>query len=224
MTESKEAMEHPILRDKAYLTIKQKLLHREIQPGERIREDLLAESVNMSRTPVREAISQLTTEGFIVNLPRKGLFCASISREEMLDFLKIREALEVLAVRECIGRITDGEIARLDEMLMDYEQTLLSGDRHRASDLDSFFHRRIAELSKSRKLIRFIGEIGDFMSLARTQERPELTSEEKALSIRQHRSIFEAIRGRDIPRAVKAIRTNILGMKRKMGLEEIIQG
>jgi DNA-binding GntR family transcriptional regulator len=217
-------MEHPILRDKAYLTIKQKLLHREIQPGERIREDLLAESVNMSRTPVREAISQLTTEGFIVNLPRKGLFCASVTREEMLDFLKIREALEVLAVRECIGRITDGEIALLDERLTDYEQALLSGDRHRASDLDSLFHMSIAEFSKNRKLIRFIGEIGDFMSLARTQERPELTSEEKELSIRQHRSILEAIRERDIPRAVEAMRTNILGMKRKLGLEEIIQG
>jgi DNA-binding GntR family transcriptional regulator len=217
-------MEHPILRDKAYATIKQKLLHREIQPGERIREDLLAQEVSMSRTPVREAISQLTTEGFIVSLPRKGLFSANITRKEMLDFLKIREALEVLAVRECIGRITDGEIARLDEMLTDYEQALLSGDRHRASDLDSLFHTSIAELSKSRKLIRFIGEIGDFMSLARTQERPELTSEEKELSIRQHRSIFEAIRRRDIPRAVEAMRTNILGMKRKLGLEETIQG
>jgi DNA-binding GntR family transcriptional regulator len=217
-------MEHPILRDKAYSAIKQKLLHREIQPGERIREDLLAKEVSMSRTPVREAISQLTTEGFIVSLPRKGLFCASVTREEMLDFLKIREALEVLAVRECIGRITDGEIARLDELLTDYEQALLSGDRHKASDLDSLFHMSIAELSKSRKLIRFIGEIGDFMSLARTKERPDLTSEEKELSIHQHRSIFEAIRGRDIPRAAEAMRTNILGMKRKLGLEEIIQG
>ena len=54
-------MEHPILREKAYVTIKHKLLHRDILPGERIREDLLAEEVSMSRTPVREAISQLTT-------------------------------------------------------------------------------------------------------------------------------------------------------------------
>lgn len=217
-------MEHPILRDKAYVAIKQKLLHRDIRPGERIREDLLASEISMSRTPVREAISQLASEGFIVSLPRKGLFCASFTRGEILDFLKIREALELLAVRECIGRITDDEITRLDEILKDYEQALLSGDRHRASDLDRQFHMRIAEISLSRKLIRFIGEIGDFMSLARTQERPELTSEEKTLSIHQHRSIFEAIRGRDVPGAVKAMRTHILGMKCKLGLEEIIPG
>jgi DNA-binding GntR family transcriptional regulator len=217
-------MEHPILRDKAYVTIKQKLLHREIQPGERIREDLLAEEVSMSRTPVREAISQLTTEGFIVSLPRKGLFCASITREEMLDFLKIREALEILAVQECIQRATDEEINLIAPLLVDYEQALTSGSRREASDLDSQFHMSIAELSKNKKLIRFISEIGDFMCVARTKERPELTHEEKEMSIRQHRSILDAIRKRDVPRAVEAMRTNILGMKCKLGLEEVAQG
>jgi len=217
-------MEHPILRDKAYATIKQKLLHREIQPGERIREDLLAEEVFMSRTPVREAISQLTTEGFIVSLPRKGLFCASITREEMLDFLKIREALETLAVRECLERATDEEIGRLDKLLMDYERAITSKTRREASDLDSQFHMSIAEMTRNRKLIRFISELGDFMCLARTKERPELTIEERAMSIRQHRAILDAIRKRDALCAVEAMRTNILGMKCKLGLEEVAQG
>ena len=217
-------MEHPILRDKAYVTIKQKLLHRDIQPGERIRENLLAEEVSMSRTPVREAISQLTTEGFIVSLPRKGLFCASITREEMLDFLKIRESLEILAVRECLERATDEEIGRLDALLADYERAITSGTRREASDLDSQFHMSIAEMSKNRKLIRFIAEIGYFMCLARTKERPELTIEEREMSIRQHRAILEALHQRDVNRSVKAMRTNILGMKRKLGLEEAAQG
>jgi DNA-binding GntR family transcriptional regulator len=213
-------MEHPILRDKAYNTIKQKLLHRDIRPGERIREDLLAEEISMSRTPVREAISQLTTEGFIVSLPRKGLFCASIDREEMLDFLKIREALETLAVQECIERATEEEIDRLEIILVKFEAALKAGARRDASDLDSQFHITIAEFSKSRKLIRFISEIGDFMGLARAKERPELTAEERELSIRQHQEILDAIRKRDIPLAVEAVRANINGMKRKLGLEE----
>jgi DNA-binding GntR family transcriptional regulator len=216
-------MEHPILRDKAYLTIKQKLLHREIQPGDRIREDLLAEQISMSRTPVREAISQLTSEGFIVSLPRKGLFCASIAREEMLDFLKIREALETLAIQECISQITDEDIRNLETLLEDYERAMTAGSRQEASDLDSQFHITIAALSRSRKLIRFISELSDFMSLARSKERPELTLEEKERSIRQHRVILEAIRRRDIPRAIEAMRANILGMKRKLGLEETTQ-
>ena len=178
----------------------------------------------MSRTPVREAISQLTSEGFIVSLPRKGLFCANITCEEMLDFLKIREALEVLAIRECVQRATDEDIDRLGTLLESYQQAMTSGTRREASDLDSQFHMAIAEMSKSRKLIRFIGEIGDFMCLARAKERPDLTPKEKDLSIRQHRAILEAIRRRDISRAEEAMRTNILGMKRKLGLEEKLDG
>ena len=216
-------MEHPSLRDKAYVAIKQKLLHREIQPGERIREDLLAEEISVSRTPIREAISQLTTEGLIVSLPRRGLFCASITREEMLDFLKIREALETLAVQACIERATDTGIGRLDTLLGRYERALISGSRQEASTLDSQFHMAIAETSRNKKLIRFIGEIGNFMCLARSKERPDLTSEEKNTSIRQHRSILDAIRARDIPRAVEAMRINVIGMKRKLGLEESTQ-
>jgi DNA-binding GntR family transcriptional regulator len=216
-------MEHPSLRDKAYVAIKQKLLHREIQPGERIREDILAVEVSMSRTPVREAISQLTTEGFIVSLPRKGLFCASVAGQEMLDFLKIREALETLAIQECIARATDKEISNLETLLHDYERALTTGSRREASDLDSQFHIAIAEFSRSRKLIRFISELSDFMSLARSKVRPELTPEEKKLSIQQHRAILDAIRKRDIPRAVEAMRANILGMKHKLGLEEKAQ-
>jgi DNA-binding GntR family transcriptional regulator len=217
-------MEHPILREKAYTVIKQKLLDREIQPGERIREDLLAQEVSMSRTPVREAISQLTMEGFIVSLPRKGLFCANVTREEMLDFLKIREALEVLAVQECVRRVTDEEIGRMETLFNDYERALTSGTRREASELDSRFHKSIAELSRSAKLLRFIGELEDFMRLARAKERPDLTLEERELSIRQHRAILKVIQKRDVARAGEAMRTNILGMKRKLGLDEAAQG
>ena len=67
-------------------------------------------------------------------------------------------------------------------------------------------------------------EIGDFMCLARTKERPELTIEEKEMSIRQHRAILEALQQRDVNRSVEAMRTNILGMKCKLGLEEAAQG
>ena len=213
-----DLMEHPILRDKAYDVIKKKLLNGEIGPGKRIREDLLAEEVSMSRTPIREAISQLTAEGFIVSLPRKGLFSANPSSEEFIDFLKIREALEILAVQQCVERITNDGISHLDGLLIDYERVLIVGNRSEASELDSRFHKAIAELSRNRKLVRFISELEDFMRLARSKEHPDFTPEEKDLSIRQHRAILEAIRVRDVTQAVAAIRANICGMKRKLGL------
>jgi GntR family transcriptional regulator, rspAB operon transcriptional repressor len=211
-------MEHPILRDKAYALIKQRILERGFQPGERIREDLVADEISMSRTPVREAINQLAIEGFIVNVPRKGLFCASVSSAEFLDFLCVREALEMLAVRCCIQRITDEELACLAAILDDYDTALAGSDLRAASELDTRFHKTIAEYSRNRKLIRFISEIEDFMRLARAKERPDLGAAEKALSIAQHRAILACISERDEDAAAAAIRDNIRGMRAKLGL------
>ena len=211
-------MDHPVLREQAYVLIKQRILDREFAPGERLREDLLAGQLSMSRTPVREAINQLATEGFVVAVPRKGLFCAAVSREEFLDFLRIREVLEVLAVQCCTQRISDEEIATLGSILDEYDSALAAGDLRAASGLDTRFHKAVAGYSRNRKLIRFIGEIEDFMRLARAKERPDFGPAEKAQSIAQHRAIFEAIRRRDETAAAEAMRENIRGMRKKLGI------
>ena len=211
-------MDHPILRDQAYALIKQRILDREFAPGERLREDLIAGQLSMSRTPVREAINQLATEGFVVAVPRRGLFCAAVSREEFLDFLRIREALEVLAAQCCAQRITDDEVAALGRILDEYEAAMAVTDLRAASGLDTRFHKTIAEYSRNRKLIRFIAEIEDFMRLARAKERPDFGPAEKALSIAQHRAIFEAIQRRDEAAAAEAMRQNVRGMRKKLGI------
>jgi DNA-binding GntR family transcriptional regulator len=211
-------MDHPMLRDKAYALIKHRILERHFLPGERIREDLVANEISMSRTPVREAINQLAIEGFIVNVPRRGLFCASVSTDEFLDFLRVRESLEMLAVRSCVERITDREIEALAAILDEYEAVLEAGDLEAASALDTRFHKAIADCSRNRKLIRFIAEIEDFMRLARSQERPDFGLAEKARSIAQHRAILDSIRDRDADAAAVAMRKNISGMRAKLGL------
>jgi len=213
-------VEHPILREKAYTIIKQKLLSHEIQPGVRIREDLLAREVSMSRTPVREAINQLAAEGFIVSLPRKGLFCVTLTRDEFLEFLSVREVLEVLALEKCIQRVTDDEVARLDKILCDYQEMLLSQRLREASELDSKFHKEIAAFSRNRKLIEFIGQLEDFMRIARAMERPDMSPDEQDLSIRQHRAILDCIRRRDAVGGLEAIRANIRGMRKKLGIQD----
>lgn len=211
-------MEHPVLRDKAYALIKDRILERQFQPGQRIREDVIADEISMSRTPVREAINQLATEGFIINVPRKGLFCASVSADEFLDFLRVRASLEELAVRCCVERISAAEVEELAAILDAYEAALAGDDMRAASGLDTRFHKQIAEYSRNRKLIRFIAEIEDFMRLARSRERPDFGPAEKAKSIAQHRAILACIRDRDADAAAAAIRDNINGMRAKLGL------
>ena len=140
-------MEHLSLKEKAYRIIKEKLLRMEFAPGSRIREDLLAEEISMSRTPVREAINQLTAEGFIHNEPRRGLFFIEIKKDEIKDLLDVWEALEILAVDKCIEKISPEQILDLEKILGEIESSLKAGNYVRCNDLDSRFHQEIAKIS-----------------------------------------------------------------------------
>ena len=86
-------MDNSVLTDNAYHFILNKILNGEIAPGERLREDTLAEQLGMSRTPVREAVRQLSQDGFIVNIKRKGLYCVEISEKDLLNLLDLRMVL-----------------------------------------------------------------------------------------------------------------------------------
>ncbi|MHB8064320.1 MAG: GntR family transcriptional regulator, partial [Ruminiclostridium sp.] len=90
-----------ILTDYAYSSILNMILSSEIKPGDRIREDLMAEKLGISRTPVREAVNQLVQNGFVVNIKRKGLYCVNINKSELLDLLDIRIALESISFNKC---------------------------------------------------------------------------------------------------------------------------
>lgn len=214
---SLEQAAHPILRDKAYAFIKAKILNHELQPGERIREDLLARELSMSRTPVREAINQLTAEGLIVTIPRKGLFCITLTREEILELLAVREALEVLAVEKCVERITPEQLERLAVVLREHEQAFKQRRFAEASERDSRFHREIAAVSGSRKLIEFINELEEVMRVARAMELAAGTERQNARTPGQHRAIYERIKARDTTGAVAAVRENIRAMRVKLG-------
>ena len=214
-----ETMEYPSLKETAYNMIRQKMLNHEFEPGSRIREDLLALEFSMSRTPVREAINQLSAQGFLVNIPRKGVFFVALTKQDILDLLFVREGLEVLAVQRCIEKINLEQIEELENILKDYEAALIEEDFQEYSRLDSLFHKTIAEITDNKKLIEFISEIEDFMRVTRAMQPPDSGGQKRERAIGQHRDILICIKKRDKKGAVSAIRTNINGMKEKLGIE-----
>ncbi len=210
-------MEHLSLKEKAYRIIKKKLLSMEFEPGSRIREDLLAQEIAISRTPVREAINQLVAEGFINNLPRRGLFFIDMNREEINDLLDIREALEILAVDKCIKNVSARQIKDLAGILDDIDRCVKAGTFARCNELDSSFHQEIAKVSRNKKLIAFCHDIEDYMHIARAVEKEVDTRERIECALKEHRSILECIKNKDRLGAEKAMRHNIRSMRRNLG-------
>ena len=209
---------HPSLKEIAYDLIRRKILDHEFEPGSRIREDLLASELSMSRTPVREAINQLVAEGLIVNKPRIGLFFVELTKEDMIDILNVREGLEIMAIEECINKKRTKETEKIDSILVDFEKTFTESDFQEHYRIDSLFHKAIAELSGNRKLIEFIHEVEDLMRIIRGLKSPDFSDNKKRRSIELHRKIVECIKKGDKAGARSALQTIIQGTKKQLQL------
>lgn len=209
---------HLSLKQRAYQLIKEKLLNQEFTPGARIREDLLAEEIQMSRTPVREAINQLTAEGYIKNISRKGLYCIELTQKEIADLLSVRKYLEMLSIEQCVEKITGEDLDELDQYIKLYEEALAEEDFKKCNKYDSAFHMRIAKVTKNQRLIKFLSEIDDFMHIARAMEKKTMPKDRAEKALNQHKKILAYVKSGDTEMARKELINNIYSLEEHLGL------
>lgn len=206
------------LKEYVYHELKKKLISNVIKPGERIYEEVIAEELEVSRTPVREAINQLVAEGFVENRPRKGIFAAEISREELVKMLDVRIALESLAIKLCCERITEGQVKELRSILKKLEDNLHKKDYIEASQWDSKIHRFIAEVADNKKLISYINDIQDVFAYTRGYNI-KWTDKKVERSIGEHSKIVEAIAKKDEESAIAVVKKDIESMREYLSEE-----
>ena len=122
------------VRERAYEHLKASILSGRLNPGERLTEEHLAKELGISRTPVREALHKLESEGLIKPLPSRGFIASQDSKEDIEELFEIRAVLEGYALRVICGRIDDALLERLEETVRKAEEAL------RAQSLDDVFH------------------------------------------------------------------------------------
>lgn len=210
-------IKHLGLKDTAYELIKERLLSGIIKPGERIREDLLAEEIAMSRTPVREAINQLSAEGYVCQVPRKGIFATQISREDLLDIIEARVLLESHAAKICCLKITEAQVTELENIFNKLKNALINLDNVKYVMYDGLFHKKIGEFAGNKKLYSFINELEDFVIYVRRMDAYNIRynySEEE--SVKQHENILLAIKNKDEEQACSAMELNARALLNRM--------
>lgn len=201
---------------KAYERIHELILTGRIAPGERLRERNLGALLGLSRTPVREALRRLSSEGTVRFEPNRGVYVEEIDRGELLEIFDIGAALESrcarLAARKIgAGEIDGGEIGVL-ETCLDGMTTL--ADRANGNPgpeytrLDKRFHSTIVAATGNRKLQALVEHVVSLpvLSAAFRQYGPD----DFRRSVRQHGEILEAIRSGDEAWAEVAMRNHIL--------------
>ena len=132
------------LKDLVYLELKHKILTGEIVSQSRLMEIDLSEKMNVSRTPIREAIKKLADDGLVKIVPRRGAYVANISIKDMLDVFEVREDMEGFVAKLAAQRINDEEKEELKKIASEYKAALAAQtDKDAIIELDEKFHNFI---------------------------------------------------------------------------------
>lgn len=196
------------LSQMAYNDLLDRLIKREIPVGSVLQERRLAEALAISRTPVRDALNRLESEGFITRKSGGVLVVKEFSTRELIETLHVRQIMEMEGVRLATGRIPPGELDEAEAAI----RALLAADEPSAEEdweVDSRFHRMIAEKSGNAVLAKHIHDLRvktHMFNMDRVPERFEIGH-------REHLAIIEALRRGDRDAARAGIQAHIENVK-----------
>ncbi len=143
---------HLSLRDQVMVELRSRIVNGHYPPGERLREERLADDFGVSRNPVREALRVVEAEGFIEMLPRRGAIVRTPDLDSVRDMFMVRGRLETLAARLAAERATPDDVASLRELLSRAREATDAEDFAQVSELNSALHLRVIEISGNRWL------------------------------------------------------------------------
>src|SRR3974390_898952 len=201
------------LKHKAYAAVKEDMVAMDSfrsRSDIRLDERKLASDFGISRTPVREAMAQLESEGFVRSVPRRGIYVVRKTKREVIDMIIVWAALESMAARLITENATADEIAGLPRMFATFEGGKLRAHLDEYSEVHLEFHQSIIRMSKNHVLIDMAENLFTHMRMIRRKTIGEKDRVDR--SIRDHMSIIEALERRDTGRAEQLVRNHALGL------------
>ncbi|WP_408009266.1 GntR family transcriptional regulator [Pseudalkalibacillus sp. A8] len=182
-----------------YEQIKNAILTGMIPKHEMLTETSLAETLETSRTPIREAVSELLKEGLLVHIPRKGFKVREITESEKDQIIFLRRSIEAEGLRNLATVVTKEQIQLLREIVNSQEEAMTANNRINYIELDQFFHRKILEFADQNLLEQILKEVYNLTRLiGHTALMKEGRMEEV---IREHKEIIDALEAHDASKA-----------------------
>jgi DNA-binding GntR family transcriptional regulator len=145
------------IKEQVYEVVKKEILDGKYKPGERIHELQIAKRLEVSRSPVREAIKELIGEGLLVSVPNKSITVKKLSVKEINEIFEFRNITEKYAIEKTIGNL-DGRIERkLNTIKRDLKKNYDAGNLRQYCGIDSELHRFLIEASGNELLVKVVG-------------------------------------------------------------------
>jgi DNA-binding GntR family transcriptional regulator len=203
----------PSFKHKAYAALKNAIVAMDIYRSRddiRLDERKLAQDFGISRTPVREAMAQLESEGFVRSVPRRGIYVVRKTKREVIEMITAWAALESMAARLITQTASEEEIAGLRRMFATFEHGTVAAKLDEYSEVNIEFHQTIIRLSRNQVLINLAENLFAHMRMIRRKTIGEKDRADR--SIRDHMNIIEALEARATDRAEELVRDHALGL------------
>ena len=206
----------PALKDAVCEALREAISEMDIYSGAeppRLDERKLAQTLGVSRTPIREAIASLEREGLVVSYPRRGAFVVRKTKVEIIEIITVWGALEGMAARLATEHASDSELASMRQLFVTFGR-----DNEPNAHIDEYsktnitFHQRLIQLSKSKLLMEITN--GLFIQMRAIRHKTIGERNRASESIIDHLRIIQALEARDAVQAEKLVREHAMNLAR----------
>ncbi|MCC7485217.1 MAG: GntR family transcriptional regulator [Burkholderiales bacterium] len=189
--------------EQIYERLKSMAITFAIRPDARVNEVELSRALNVSRTPLREALNRLMVEGFLTRAPNRGFIGRSLDAKQIYDLYELRRSLEESIVRLACERASGEDLAGLEAFVKDSIARREKEDTASLLALDEAFHERVAELTRNREMVRALKAINARIHFVRWLDMKRRYTQQ------DHLRIVRALRARDAARAAGLVEEHI---------------
>ena len=194
------------LSERAYEQLKAMAITYQLRPGERLAELDLAKRLKVSRTPIREALNRLVTEGFLTFTPNRGFQCRPLDAKEIFDLYEVRRSLEATAASLAVERASDEELEELGRFLTRSRAVPEKTTVIELVRFDEEFHERIAVLSRNGELLRILQNINARIRFCRWID---MENGRRSTTQGEHAGVLAALKARDAKKCAEAMNSHI---------------
>jgi DNA-binding GntR family transcriptional regulator len=194
------------ITDSVYLTLRTAIIRHDLAPGFHLSVPALAEQLGVSRSPIREAVQKLVSEGLATEEPRRGAHVTKHDSPELRSLFQVRSVLDGVAARLVAKQHGDELISKLDGLMSAHLEAVEANDPERFIALDIQFHLTILRACENNVVKDMLSQIYDRINRP-VEAPPIIIGPEK--SRRDHRAILDAIIAGDAQRAEEAARGHV---------------
>ncbi|HSB91259.1 MAG TPA: GntR family transcriptional regulator [Anaerolineales bacterium] len=206
------------LAEQTYQVLKDRILRRQLHPGERISVDDIARRLHVSRTPVTDALKRLAVEGLVEIIPRRGTFVSSLTARDVGELFDVRAVIELYAARRIVCEDkTEEFLRRVAQPMERMRRATASGDYRDYSafmDGDRDFHQAMVDLTGNTRLAAVYAELNVHIQVSRAHYLS--TVEEAVQALREHDAIIAAFRTHDPSAVQESLEAHITNVKSRI--------